>query len=35
MPTLLILLISASAAFGCLALGLGLFVIQPPKPVKA
>jgi len=34
MLTLLILLIYASVAFGFLALGLGLFVIQPPKQVK-
>ena len=34
MLTLLILLINASAALGFLALGLGFFVIQPPKQVK-
>ena len=34
MLTLLILLIHASVACGFLALGLGLFVIQPPKQVK-
>jgi hypothetical protein len=34
MLTLLILLIHASAAFGFLALGLGLFVIRPRKQVK-
>jgi len=34
MLTLLILLIHASATCGFLALGLGLFVIQPPKQVK-